>query len=124
MTWDYLIVTASNERQAAAYDEQLSLRRSHGLLPHVREVLVVTDLEGRRIGSGGSTLQCLAEVLAHEGGTNSAEATLSRLRVLIILAGGDSRRLPAYGPCGKIFVPVPGVSDSAVPMTLFDQLAR
>ena len=45
------------------------------------------------------------------------------LRILIIHAGGDSRRLPAYGPCGKIFVPVPGESGSSVPLTLFDRLA-
>ena len=47
--------------------------------------------------------------------------TLRRLRILIIHAGGDSRRLPAYGPCGKIFVPLPGASDSALGTTLFDR---
>ena len=46
----------------------------------------------------------------------------SRLRILIVHAGGDSRRLPAYGPCGKIFVPIPGESDQAVPLTIFDRL--
>lgn len=45
---------------------------------------------------------------------------LRRLRILIVHAGGDSRRLPAYGPCGKIFVPVPGEGDSALNLTLFD----
>ena len=59
MNWDYLIVTASNVLQASAYEAQLRLRREHGLLAEVREVLVVPDLEGKRIGSGGSTLQCL-----------------------------------------------------------------
>ena len=43
------------------------------------------------------------------------------LRILIIHAGGDSRRLPAYGSCGKIFVPLPGLSDSALGTTLFDR---
>ena len=37
-------------------------------------------------------------------------------------AGGDSRRLPPYGPCGKIFVPVPGESGGAPGTTLFDRL--
>jgi galactokinase/mevalonate kinase-like predicted kinase len=46
---------------------------------------------------------------------------LSELRILIVHAGGDSKRLPAYGPCGKIFVPVPGQSDGAVPLTLFER---
>jgi hypothetical protein len=37
-------------------------------------------------------------------------------------AGGDSRRLPAYGPCGKIFVPLPGAPDAPLPPALFDRL--
>jgi hypothetical protein len=36
-SWDYLIVTASNARQARAYEAQLRLRRELGLLPQVRE---------------------------------------------------------------------------------------
>ena len=47
---------------------------------------------------------------------------LRRLRVLIVHAGGDSQRLPAYGPCGKIFVPVPGQTHTGLPATLFDLL--
>ena len=77
------------------------------------------------VGSGGSTLQCLAEVLRREsqpgratGVTASAEAILSRLRILIVHAGGDSRRLPAYSPCGKIFIPLPGESRSELGSTL------
>ena len=38
--WDYLIVTASNARQAQAYEGHLRLRRELGLLPQVRECLV------------------------------------------------------------------------------------
>ena len=55
-------------------------------------------------------------------------AALDRLRILIIHAGGDSKRLPAYGPCGKIFVPVPAARGPeapgrAVPAAIFDRLA-
>jgi fucokinase len=113
--WDYLIVTASNSAQASAYESQLELRRRLGLLPQVRETLVVPDLEGKRIGSGGSTLYCLTQVMSRRG-------ALRRLRILIVHAGGDSRRLPAYGPCGKIFVPIPGPDDAALPPALFDRL--
>ncbi|WP_321472234.1 L-fucokinase [uncultured Paludibaculum sp.] len=128
--WDYLILTASNERQASAYESQLELRRQTGHLARVRQTLVVADLEGRRIGSGGSTLQCLLEVLNREARNlppgalagGGAERILRSLRILIVHAGGDSRRLPAYGPCGKIFVPVPGESESAHGRTLFDRL--
>jgi fucokinase len=122
-TWDYLIVTASNERQAAAYRSQLEVRRQLGLLSGVEEFLVLPDPGGKRVGSGGSTIACLMEALSRVGATDRARwaEALARLRVLIIHAGGDSRRLPVYGPCGKLFVPVPGDSDSALADTLFDR---
>ena len=128
--WDYLILTASNERQAQAYEGQVRLRREVGLLTRVRDTMVVADLAGRRIGSGGSTLYCLALVANRERerrgigakGRETIEELFSGLRVLIVHAGGDSRRLPAYAPCGKIFVPVPGESHHASGATLFDRL--
>ncbi len=127
--WDYLLLTASNESQAAAYRAQLEVRRRLGLLGQVREALVVPDPEGRRVGSGGSTICCLLEVLNRRLGGQHEELrhpeawrnVLQGLRVLIIHAGGDSRRLPTYGPCGKVFVPLPGLSDSALGATLFDR---
>jgi hypothetical protein len=63
-------------------------------------------------------------VLQAEQATGEADNwrnILARTRTLIVHAGGDSRRLPAYGPCGKIFVPVPLPSDNALPVTLFDR---
>jgi len=128
-SWDYLIVTAANDRQAAAYAAQIQLRRERRQPAQVREVVVIPDQDGRRVGSGGSTLQCLAEVLRRESQPGAdlshrdrAQAILDRLRVLIVHAGGDSRRLPAYSPCGKIFIPLPGDSRSALGSTLFDRL--
>jgi len=126
--WDYLIVTASHEAQAEAYRTQLSLRQELGLITGVKRILVVADPGGQRIGSGGSTLYSLLEVLNQDTPvqnesksiTEIAESMLRNRRILIIHAGGDSRRLPAYGPCGKIFIPVPGESDSALGTTLFD----
>ncbi len=126
--WDYLIVTASNETQARAYESQLKIRQNLGLLSSVRDVMVVPDPGGKRIGSGGSTLYCLMEVLNRQlecntiaEGPETWEEILSGLRILIVHAGGDSRRLPAYGPCGKIFIPVPSESDTAIPLSLFDR---
>jgi galactokinase/mevalonate kinase-like predicted kinase len=127
--WDYLIVTASNKAQAASYETQLDLRRKIGLLSGVEQVLVVPDPQGQRIGSGGSTVFALLKVINQECKTlgltelspNQIENTLNHLRILIIHAGGDSRRLPAYGPCGKIFTPIPGKSDSVLGNTIFDQ---
>ncbi len=126
--WDYLIVTASNEAQAKGYEAQLALRREFGLLSDAGVVFVVADPGGKRIGSGGSTLYCLMEVLRRrlgrrlvKSGPRLWEETLGEMRILIVHAGGDSRRLPAYGPCGKIFIPVPGENTSAACLTLFDR---
>jgi fucokinase len=131
-SWDYLIITASNDSQARAYQLQLDLRRKAGLLDDFSNVMVVADPEGKRIGSGGSTIYCLLEVLRRELPRQAAvaadwpviEGILRRLRILIIHAGGDSKRLPAYGPCGKIFIPVPGESRSGVCATVFDHLLK
>jgi fucokinase len=118
--WHYLILTAGNDDQAASYEAQIRVRRDAGRLAQVRDTLVVADFEGRRVGSGGSTLQCLREVLRREAVGDFADAgrVLRGLRILIVHAGGDSRRLPAYSPRGKVFVPLPGDSPSA----LFDRL--
>jgi len=124
-SWDYLVITASNELQAEAYRSQIELRCSIGQLTQAREVVVIADLEGRRIGSGGSTIECLRRLVEREreaSTSESAEAILRRLRILILHAGGDSRRLPAYSPCGKLFVPLPGEGGSALGLTLFDRL--
>jgi fucokinase len=126
--WDYLILTAANTQQAAAYEEQVRLRREARELAHVRHSLVVGDIDDKRIGSAGSTLHSLAQVLRRESphgevsDFEEASSVLRRLRILIVHAGGDSRRLPAYSHCGKIFVPVPTPITSRVPITLFDLL--
>jgi galactokinase/mevalonate kinase-like predicted kinase len=127
-SWDYLIVTASNETQAKSYERKLSIRQELGLLPYVREVIVIADPDGKRIGSGGSTIYCLLEMLNREmqqgrdlTDIEASQSILEKLRILIVHAGGDSRRLPVYSPCGKIFIPVPGQSDRCLPLTLFDR---
>lgn len=127
--WDYLIVTAANDQQAEAYESQIRLRRELGLLAQVRRFLVIPDLDGRRIGSGGSTVRCLAAVLDREvqpgddaSASDCTAQILSRLRILIVHAGGDSRRLPAYSPCGKIFIPLPGEPQAETGIALFDRL--
>ncbi len=121
--WDFLILTAANEPQAAIYRQQLGVRAGLGLLGEFRRWLVVTDPGGKRVGSGGSTLCCLLEVLNETGVSGPPgqwQKALENQRILIVHAGGDSRRLPAYGPCGKIFVPLPCESDNALTTTLFD----
>ena len=126
--WEYLIVTASNDRQAAAYRSRLDLERELGLLSSFRHIMVVADPGGKRIGSGGSTVLCLREVLNRElaGSARPSEPqacrqALSNLRILIIHAGGDSKRVPAYSASGKILTPLPIENDTAIVPTLLDR---
>ncbi len=55
-------------------------------------------------------------------GPEAWKAVFERLRILIVHAGGDSKRLPPYGPCGKLFIPIPGGTDAALGTTIFDRL--
>jgi len=127
-TWDYLIVTAANDQQAKAYEYQILQRQEAGELPQIRNCLVIPDIDGKRIGSGGSTLHSIACILRRERhgvgpvSFEEAEAILRGLRILIVHAGGDSRRLPAYSHCGKMFAPIPGIGQPGCASTVFDRL--
>ncbi len=127
--WDYFVVTASNEAQAAAFEKHLALRHRLGYLRGIKRILIVPDPEGQRIGSGGSTVYALLQVLSEKIKASGRsqfsdvwiEEVLQKLRILIVHAGGDSRRLPSYGPCGKIFTPLPGKSSPVLGSTIFDR---
>ena len=53
ITWDYVILTASNEEQALAYEQQILDRLTLGLLPEKTVYKVLPDPDGKRVGSGG-----------------------------------------------------------------------
>ncbi|MBW8330559.1 MAG: bifunctional fucokinase/L-fucose-1-P-guanylyltransferase [Prolixibacteraceae bacterium] len=67
---------------------------------------VTSDPEGQRIGSGGGTAHVLTEKFHQEEGENF-ESWLGNEKRMIIHAGGQSRRLPAYAPVGKSLLPMP-----------------
>ena len=57
--WDYVILTASNEEQAAAYQAQIDIRLRQGRLPAETVYKVLPDPEGKRVGSGGATFHVM-----------------------------------------------------------------
>ncbi len=63
------------------------------------------DPAGRKLGSGGGVAQLLAD--AWGGEREGFDAWLGGAKRLAILAGGQSRRLPAYAATGKALMPVP-----------------
>lgn len=113
--WDYVILTASNERQAQGFRAQLSERRQAGFLPRQTHFAVIPDPEGKRVGSGGATLGALKYVAQRSDGN------FAGLRILVIHSGGDSRRVPQYSALGKLFSPVPHELSGGRSSTLFDE---
>ncbi len=111
--YDICVITAANEHQAQGYREQLRWRIDKGMLPEETEFLVIADPQGKRIGSGGSTVYVLYKLLGHlcrmsdHEKYRSPEEPFKGKRILILHSGGDSRRLPAYSAVGKIFFPLP-----------------
>ena len=57
--WDYVILTASNEEQAAAYQAQIDARLAAGRLPAGTVYEVLPDPDGKRVGSGGATFHVM-----------------------------------------------------------------
>lgn len=83
-------------------------------IPHFHQIsklssddwFVSSDPEGKRVGSGGGTTHLLTELFHLEKGENF-EPWLAKEKRIIIHAGGQSRRLPAYAALGKSLLPMP-----------------
>ncbi|SFE80428.1 bifunctional fucokinase/fucose-1-phosphate guanylyltransferase [Thermophagus xiamenensis] len=69
-------------------------------------VFVSSDPPKGKIGSGGGTAWLLSQHFATES-ISDFDQYLKADKKIIIHAGGQSRRLPAYAPLGKIFTPIP-----------------
>ena len=117
--WDYVILTASNEEQASIYRSEIEYRLRLKQLPSRTKYLVLPDPDGKRVGSGGATLNVLKAIAEREQKDESN--FFKGLRVLVIHSGGDSKRIPQYSTCGKLFSPVPRVLPNGQASTLFDE---
>jgi galactokinase/mevalonate kinase-like predicted kinase len=65
------------------------------------------DPPGVRLGSGGGTANLLAEAWRAMGKGSHFLQWLGDGRKLVLHGGGQSRRLPAYAPVGKLLMPIP-----------------
>lgn len=109
--WDYIILTASNEHQAAGFLAQIKARRKD--LPSRTQFVFIPDEGGVRVGSGGATLSVLKWLSENDGWAGK--------RILVIHSGGDSKRVPQYSALGKLFSPVPRKLPDGRSSTLFDE---
>jgi len=86
-----------------------------GMVPHFHQLenkdrkrwFCSTDPKGLKVGSGGGTASLLTE--AWEANKNKLSFTdwIEKNKKLVIHAGGQGRRLPAYSLMGKSLLPVP-----------------
>ncbi|MCD8396286.1 MAG: bifunctional fucokinase/L-fucose-1-P-guanylyltransferase [Lachnospiraceae bacterium] len=136
VVWDYVILTASNDDQAKSYEMQIEHRLKNHQISDRTHYAVIPDEGGQRVGSGGATFSALryvkeyveAESYAAETETlpaaepsdDSANPFVGK-RILVIHSGGDSKRVPQYSACGKLFSPVPRLLPGGRRSTLFDE---
>jgi len=96
--------------------------------PALRERLdaswfLASDPQGGSLGSGGGTAHLLVEAWKATGAGRSFPGWLRAGRKMMIHGGGQSRRLPAYAPVGKPFLPLPvirGALGQRLDQTLLD----
>lgn len=75
-------------------------------LPH-EEYYCTADPAGRKLGSGGGTAWLLQSAHADEAPGEDFDCWLAGEKRVLLHAGGQSRRLPAYAPSGKVLTPIP-----------------
>ena len=128
-TWDYLVVTAADERQAALYERELAERRRRGDLSWAKTARVLPDLPGAPIGTGGATLQAIcwiARDLRRSLGRGSRVRTVRELfvgqRLMVVHAGGEGKRIPLHTPLGKSFAPLPVRASPGRPSDVIGEL--
>jgi len=113
------IITASDESQAELFRALIARRIEAGLYPREIDFAVCADPPGGRVGSGGGSLWALRAAIRRLG-LDGGRAGLGGSRVLVVHAGGESRRLPAYVPEGKLFAPLPTPSSCLAQPVIFD----
>ncbi|KAK2969609.1 hypothetical protein RJ640_008903 [Escallonia rubra] len=152
-TWDAIVLTAASPEQAELYQWQLRRAKRIGRIAESTVTLAVPDPDGQRIGSGAATLNAIYALGRHyqqlgfdlgpkEVASSCSESStqcgssmagvstmminfLAKKHILLLHAGGDSKRVPWANPMGKVFLPLPYLAaedpDGPVPL-LFDHI--
>ncbi len=116
--FDTVLITAASAGQAEAFRKLILRRQESELYPRELGFEVVADPPGGRVGTGGGTLWALSELVRRSG--EPPESFFASRRILLIHAGGESRRLPCYAPEGKLFAPLPLASSAVLPPVALD----
>lgn len=74
---------------------------------HAPEWISAHDPPGGKLGSGGGIAHLLRESWRKTAPSQRFESWLDESQKLLLMAGGQSRRLPAYAAPGKLLIPMP-----------------
>src|SRR6056297_788933 len=112
-----VVVTAPTERSAEAYQKELQARlskRYFAVCPGLNNdesskeeneqeliLLAVADPLGKRVGSGGGTLNALVHVHSYLQVHHFVSSAGQWPAILMVHSGGDSQRSPTNSVCGK-----------------------
>ena len=72
-----------------------------------QEWFCVSDPQDSRLGSGGGTTWLLESCCKAEGMEGSFSQWLAKEKRVLLHAGGQGRRIPAYASSGKVLTPIP-----------------
>ena len=71
------------------------------------EYYCTADPKDHKLGSGGGTAWLLSSAHADANTSLPFDQWLASEKRILLHAGGQSRRLPAYAPSGKVLTPIP-----------------
>ena len=101
MHFTHIVVTAPHEAVCKVYERHLTALKSQIEWLENSEILCISDPAGKRIGSGGGTLNAIKTVER-----KYSKAVLKTGKVAIIHSGGDSQRSPLHSVCGKAWASI------------------
>ncbi|GAB1608875.1 fucose-1-phosphate guanylyltransferase-like, partial [Argonauta hians] len=99
--WEAVVITTADEDQKQGFQLQIKAKHERKELPSNLEIHVISDPPGVKLGNGGATFTALSFLQEFYG-----EKFLS-MKILLIHAGGLSKRLPSHSVLGKIFSTLP-----------------
>lgn len=104
--WDIIAISAGDHDQSEIISGFLTNLGNRNLLMKDVAYKVYPDPDGKRVGDGGATLNVVKRLFEEFG------EDLFKQRVLLLHAGGFSKRIPHLSFITKLFCPIPSASSS------------
>eukprot|EP01064_Diplonema_japonicum_P006871 TRINITY_DN14699_c0_g1_i1.p1 TRINITY_DN14699_c0_g1~~TRINITY_DN14699_c0_g1_i1.p1 ORF type:complete len:546 (+),score=132.55 TRINITY_DN14699_c0_g1_i1:51-1688(+) len=114
--FDVVVITSADEEQTTTFKMNIDSMLEQQRIPSQTEYHVIPDPPGRKVGCGGATFYVLDELAA------KYKDRFAHLKVLLIHAGGYSKRLPNHSHCGKIYslLPVPSIKNPKAALSMLE----